>query len=230
LAKEKGVPFISMITNGNLLTESIINDCLSAGLDEIILSVHGVKKETYEFFMPNSNYDIFCRNLQIISDYRNKYNFKLRINYTINEDNVAELSDFFNVFGNLNIDVIQMRPISKFGETEYKNFSHDKIFENYDSSIQIVKDEAIKRNIICIAPTKNQMQITEGHNDNGVIYDATYCYICPKSAWKPDYDLDKETFKEYCKRRHWSWVLFQYIFISLNDMNRQKKQLNYNID
>lgn len=231
MAKERGVPFVSMITNGNLLTEETLHGCLSAGLDEIIISLHGVKKETYESLMTNGNYEKFHEALKIMSDAKDKFNFKLRINYTINEDNVEELSEFFDKFNDLKLDVLQLRPIQKFGETAYQNFSHDKIIEHYDTSIKKVVDEAVNRNITCIAPTFGQMVVEDNHNDNAVIFKSTYCYISPKSAWRPDFDMDNDTYDSYCKKHHWARVLLtKHVFGSLDKLSRRKKHLNYEIN
>ncbi len=58
-AKEKNVPYISMTTNGNLLDEDTTEDFIVAGLNEITLSLHGVNKESYEYFMPGASYETF---------------------------------------------------------------------------------------------------------------------------------------------------------------------------
>ncbi|MDR1876834.1 MAG: radical SAM protein, partial [Flavobacteriaceae bacterium] len=50
LGKQYKIPYISLTTNGNLLTQEKINDFSNAGLDEFTISLHGVTKESYEFF------------------------------------------------------------------------------------------------------------------------------------------------------------------------------------
>lgn len=84
LGKEKAVPYISLTTNANLLSNDLLEQCLSAGLDEITISLHGVYKNTYEKFMKNANYEKFISALESMSEAKKKYNFKLRINYTFN--------------------------------------------------------------------------------------------------------------------------------------------------
>ena len=59
IAKKHNVPYISMVTNGNLLTQKDIHEFASAGLNEFILSMHGVTKETYEDLMDKGVYEKF---------------------------------------------------------------------------------------------------------------------------------------------------------------------------
>ncbi|MGB5418359.1 radical SAM protein, partial [Algibacter sp.] len=46
LGKKYHVPYISLTTNANLLTEEKIEALLKAGLNEFTISLHGVKKES----------------------------------------------------------------------------------------------------------------------------------------------------------------------------------------
>lgn len=223
-AKEKGVPYISITSNTLLLNEQSIKDYLEAGLDEITISVHGVKKETYEYFMTNADFDRFNETLTLLSDAKNSYNFKIRINYTINEDNLDELVDFFKVFGSIKIDILQLRPINNIGDSEYSNFSHSKITEKYDSILLKVKEEAISRGITCLIPNKKQAAIVgKGTND----HDA-YCYISSQYFWKKDFNIEEDTFESYSKRNKLGRLLFKKIFQTRKSIHKNK--LNYEID
>ncbi|NDW08970.1 radical SAM protein [Dysgonomonas sp. 520] len=229
LGKEKKVPWVSITTNANLLSDKMLTDCLEAGLDEITISLHGVKKETYEFMMDKASHDVFLDVLYRMSEAKKKYNFSIRINYTINEDNVDELANFFDVYGNIDFDVIQLRPIANFGNTTYHNFSYARLIEKYDETIQKVKDEAIKRNIRCLVSSKEQMLAPDNKNSNSVIYEGVYYYFDPKLPWRGDFDLGNETFESYCRRKGIGWRLFKSIFQSKRKMNKKKRQLNYEI-
>lgn len=230
LAKRKHIPFISLTTNANLLSEELIKDCLEAGLNEIVISMHGVTKETYEFFMTNAKYEKFVETLNLLSVAKEKHDFKIRINYTMNEENVDELILLFEKFGRFKFDVIQLRPISSMGNTEYHNFTHSKIIERYESVLLKVKDEANKRGIICILPSKNQLITQEADNSNQLIFRSTYCYISPNYHWRSDFNLEKETFDSYSKRKNSSVELFKNIFYSKKKLNKDKKHLNYEIN
>jgi len=228
LAKKHNVPYISLTTNGILLTEENIQEHISEGLNEITLSMHGVKKETYEYFMTNSSYEIFCQSLKYLSDAKKKFpDFKIRINYTMNEDNFLELSEFFDVFNTLDIDILQLRPIQKMGETEYKNFCHNKLEKMYDSNIEIIKKECLKRNITCIAPEKINIS-NPSDNANSIIVESTYCYISHRSCWENDFDYNTDTYESYSKRKNLSYQLFKNIFCQ-KKKHQYNNKLNYNI-
>ncbi len=82
-AKKYKIPYISMVTNGNLLSEEDVVKFSSSGLNEFILSLHGVHKSSYEDFMDKGDYQKFHEVLQFITNEK-KRNPKLvlRINYT----------------------------------------------------------------------------------------------------------------------------------------------------
>src|SRR5574344_2925712 len=47
LGERFGVPYISITTNGKLLTRELLESLMEAGLNEVTISVHGLCKETY---------------------------------------------------------------------------------------------------------------------------------------------------------------------------------------
>lgn len=118
-----------MTTNGNLYKEKEWRELIVAGLDEVTLSLHGVARQTYEYFMTDASCEAFHSSLQILTILKKEYpDFKLRINYTANKDNLQELSSFFDVYGNYRFDILQIRPIQQLGNTAYNDFSWDDIY------------------------------------------------------------------------------------------------------
>ena len=193
LAKSKNVPYISLTTNANLFTENDWLEFVSAGLDEITLSLHGTTKESYEFFMTNGSFELFCKSLGTLTEIKKQYpNLKIRLNYTINEDNLQELSLFFDTFGKYNFDILQLRPIQSIGNSDYANFSWTEIYNKYDNVIQKLKEDCIKREITCIVPDKKDLIKQE--NLSSAIFETTFCYISPRSIWEHDFDLESDTF------------------------------------
>ncbi|MBQ9255205.1 MAG: radical SAM protein [Bacteroidales bacterium] len=227
-AKEKKVPYISMTTNANLLKKEDLENYIQQGLNEITVSLHGTNKETYEDLMTNGSFSKFQNALLFISDLKKKYpNFKLRINYTMNSDNVLQLKDFFKVFDGIDLDIIQLRPIVNLGETTYKDFSWQNILSNYEQSVGTLKEECIKRNITLICPEKKDL--TKETNNEGLIFEYTYIYISPKEVYRKDFSLKNDTFFSYNKRKHLKKELLKKIF-SKNLSSTLKSKLNYNIN
>jgi MoaA/NifB/PqqE/SkfB family radical SAM enzyme len=226
-----------MVTNGNLLTKETINSYASNGLNEFILSMHGVKKETYEDFMDKGNYAKFHEILQLINQEKkvNKQ-LQLRINYTFNKDNILELNDFFDFFGNYTIDTLQLRPIDKIGNTLYNNFDLTSVEFEYKNIVNKFASEAKDRKIKFIAPSSikrvvNNENPVESNNNNSYLMPFVNCYISPEFFWKPDFNWRKSTFKQWKKEHNWNSKIFKNIFIGKKNISKiNRNLLNYNVD
>lgn len=237
IAKSYKVPYISMVTNGNLLDQKSISDFAQAGMDEFILSMHGVNKETYEDLMDKGNYEKFHEILQNITNQKKQNpKLKLRINYTFNEDNFYQLKDFFEIYGNYAIDIIQLRPIDKIGETAYDNFSLKALEKDYVEVSSFLKNESAKRGITLLFPktisreeTKSLVVKTE--NNSSYLLPYTYCYVSPKYYWKDDFNWREESFSSWKKRNRWDSILFKNIFISKKELQKpNRNMLNYSVE
>lgn len=237
LAKQYGIPYVSMVTNGNLLSADDIAHFADAGLNEFIFSMHGVYKERYEDLMGKGDYDKFHNALRMISEQKKKSpKLKLRINYTFNEDNFAELADFFEIYDPYDIDVIQLRPIDKIGDTAYDNFSLKKIESSYKELTSTLKKDAADRGTTVLYPESIQREeaeslIVKTQNDSSYLVPFTYCYVSPKFYWKDDFDWRTETFASWQKRNNWNMTLFKNIFRSRASLNKpNRNMLNYSVE
>ena len=227
LAKQYKVPYVSMTTNGNILSANDLWEFVKFGLDEITLSLHGVTRESYEYFMSGASFDVFCKTMATLTEIKKTYpHFKVRVNYTVNQDNMSELTSFFDVFGQYSIDILQIRPIQKIGASEYQSFSWDELYRLYDEVIKKVRDDSNRHGVICIAPEKKDLQLAVG--DESVV-EATYCYISPRYTWYEDFDLNKDTYKSYSKRTKRTKTLFNNIFRKNTPDTDTHKRLNYSI-
>lgn len=237
IAKKHKVPYISMVTNGNLLENQDIIDLSTAGLNEFIFSMHGVFKETYEDLMDKGIYEKFHAVLGYITEEKKKNpKLRLRINYTFNADNFYELKEFFKVYDKYSIDIIQLRPIDKIGETTYNNFSLKTIENDYKEVISLLKKESSKRGITFLSPrtiNRNEEESlkVKTENDSSYLIPYTYCYVSPKYFWKDDFDWKTETFAHWQKRNSWNNVLFKNIFLSKKDLEKpNRNMLNYSVE
>ena len=213
LAKEKKVPFISMVTNGNLLDKKQIFELVSAGLDEFIISMHGVHKETYEKFMGLAQFEKFHETLSEITAVKQQFpQVKLRINYTFNSDNFGELRSFFERCGKYNIE------------------------DQYPDLVANFQEEAVKRNITLLFPAsvkrnENQSLKVAGNNDSSYLMPYTYCYVGPDFFWKDDFDWRNEGFAQWQARNRWNWRLFKNIFVSKSTLaSLNRNMLNYDVE
>ncbi len=229
LALEYKVPYKSLTTNASLIIKEDLIQWVNSGLDEITVSIHGLFKNTYEEFMGNGNYDRFLESLTFINQVKKEQpGFKFRINYTFNEDNFNELKYFWKVFNDTDIDILQIRPITKLGNTTYNNFSLNKIIPLYNNVLHDLHENCKKRRIRLIAPDKEQLKCRK--SVHSVINNYVYCYISPKYFWQDDFNWKNETFDEYARRTKWGRKIFNQIFSSKTEINSLvKDNLNYRI-
>jgi len=228
LGKKHRVPYISLTTNANLLTEEKIEDLIKAGLDEFTISLHGVTKETYESFMKKASYEKFHAAFSAFAKLKQKYDFKVRINYTFNTDNFYELKSFFDHFSGDSFDILQIRPIQKIGNTEYDNFDLSTLRDDYPKMIQSIRKECIANNITLLASDK--IPNKDSVNASSFIFDYTFCYVAPNKFWKPDFNWREQSFNTFSKQIGWSKMLFNNIFKSKQELRNLSNRLNYEIE
>jgi len=231
IAKIYKVPHISLTTNANLIEKTKLKLWVESGLNEIIISLHGVHKDTYESFMQKGRYETFLKSLQIITEIKKEYkDFSLRINYTFNEDNFKELAEFMTVFGGFDIDTLQIRPINNLGNTAYQNFKMEAIIPIYDGFLNQIKKECEFKNITLIAPSSSK-KLLHKKNVESLIYRYTYCYISPTAFWHEDLNWKEETFNTYAERKKLSLELLRNVFASSKKIKAlQTENLNYDIN
>lgn len=231
LGKRHHVPYISLTTNGNLLTREQLTACVENGLDELTLSAHGFTRETYERLMTNGRFDLFRNLLAHVAEVKKQYpHFKLRINYTINNDNLEELSRIWEIVGD-ELDILQLRPIQKIGESEYRDFDLSPIRARYDAVLVPLIEECRRRHITCLAPDKRNLTLlAENGADDNSIEKLTYCYVSPQGCWQDDFDYRTETFETYASKHRWGRKLFGKIFGRKEHRKAVvTRKMNYNI-
>ena len=228
LGKQHKIPYISMTTNANLFSPEDWQALAEAGIDEFTLSVHGVNKESYEYFMTGASYEKFTEAMKILTGIKETFpKLKIRLNYTINKDNLEELRTFFDHFGAYKFDVLQLRPIQSLGDTDYTDFSWEEIYSRYDQIIEKLKEQCKERGITCIAPAKKDL-LREARG-NSPLVEMTYCYISPRYVWRPDFNLHSDTYESYAKRKQLSKAYFKNMFYPKKSIEEESKRLNYEL-
>jgi MoaA/NifB/PqqE/SkfB family radical SAM enzyme len=213
LGKAYKIPFVGLTTNGQLLTPESIRLMTEAGLDEITLSTHGVKRETYETMMRGASFDTFHRTLETISRLKSKHRRKkpaIRINYTVNPDNLFELRTFFDVFGHYGISTLQVRPMINCGQTEYIHKNMADHTKEYNDVIDLLTSECGRRDIWLLVNKSDPGY--ERPNKFAVVYEnAVFRCIGPGCVWKEGFDFASETYREYVSRTGYKRELLKYV-------------------
>ena len=239
LGRRYGVPYISLTTNGQLIGtgKCSLEALVRAGLNELTLSLHVTTREVYENLMPGANFETFGRLTAEIARVKRLFpDFKLRVNYTVNSLNINDLKDdrFWNLWHEGGeSDIVQLRPVQKIGESEWNDFDSQPQIENYDESIGAVAAECHRRGIMCIAPTRDQIEAVACDQDEtaALIEDLTYAYVSSETCYKEDFNPAKETFAAYLRRHHTvRRLLGTALRPAASDRSKHvSKKLNYNI-
>ena len=210
LGAEAKVPYISLTTNGQLIAAGRVDlmQLAAEGLNEITLSMHGTKAETYEELMPGAKFERLQKLVDILHDVKQSYpQFKIRINFTVNSLNVYDLegNKFWDIWDKANVqpDIIQLRPVQDFGESVWRDFDLQPLRDNYDTTIGNVIKQCKSRDITCIAPELSHLDHVADTEQvfAKIVEDITYCYVSRNAVYHDDFDAEADTFNSYHKRR-----------------------------
>lgn len=213
-----GVPHIALTTNGNLLDEERLQELVDAGLNELTLSLHGITRETYERLMTGGIFERFLDVLAAARAVKSRHAaFSVRINYTMNADNVEELAQLPQLLRDVPVATLQLRPVQRIGNTAYTNFSMEQLQADYDRTIMPVVRWAHERGIRCLYPTREQLCVLQPSEEAAsnkpkqpkaselceqALQMLTYCNLTPGHAWAEGFDMTKDTFESYSRRTH----------------------------
>lgn len=231
MGKRYGIPHISVTTNGQLLTYENLAACAYEGLDELILSAHGFTAPTYEYFMTNGSFSQFRQTLAHISKVKKEYpQLKLRINFTLNRKNIDEIDKIWDLVGE-ELNILQLRPIQKIGESEYSDFDLKPIAEKYEEKIAPIVAECQKRGIVCIYPLKSHLSDMGSEQKENLIEKYTYCYVSPQYCYRDDFDYRVENFEQYSKSHQTGRAIFRELLKKRERAERDETQkLRYTIN
>lgn len=235
--RKAGIPYISLTTNGQLIAMGRVNllELVEAGLDEITLSAHGTRPETYEYLMPGADFSNFEKLIELLAKIKATYpKFKIRLNFTVNSLNVHDLAGnrFWQVWQGVQPDIVQLRPVQRLGETAWTDFDLADLKTMYDETIGHVAAECRRRGIVCVAPEREQIERVTAEQDgfSTVMEDMTYCYISPRGCYRDGFDLETDTYEAYHRRMHSGRRLFRAIFShAVSRKAIGSKKLNYTV-
>lgn len=239
LGKNYHIPYISLTSNGVLLTEPVLQRLVVAGLDELTISLHGIHRDTYESLMgPTAKYDAFLSLLATLKNIKHNYpKFSIRVNYTMNADNVDELCDFDTLFADIPIDVLQLRPIRKIGHSQYSNFNLSHVSECLETIVRPLAERCRQRGTIVLFPEQINIEHFEGKVQSSareqLIPLFTYFNITPQSYATNDIHFEDEDYNAYCRRRHIGKRMLESIVVSERNCAKMgsslSNSLNYDI-
>ena len=214
------VPYIAMTSNGVKLRYQDLKALCGAGLNELTISLHGVRKATYEEMMgPTADFEAFLALLQTLRRVKAEFpSFSIRVNYTMNAANVDELEDFDTLFADVPIDRLQLRPVREIGASEWRNFDLTHVAECLETVVRPLAERCRKKGITVLFPEKEHLERFEGIGQEDVraklVALFTYINVTPMSYPTHDVHFETEDYDGYARREHIGRTMFRCIFAS----------------
>jgi len=120
-AKAKGILEVTSLTNGTLMNEDICREIVAAKMDQIVVSIDGITKETYEKIRIGADYDVVLNNVKNLLRIRGKSRKPfIRLQYTESDINKHETSAFYQ-YWEKKVDEITISYCQDFGSIEKNN-------------------------------------------------------------------------------------------------------------
>ena len=97
---------VTLITNGSLLTNQIMELLVSAGT-QLVISLDGSNKETYTAHRPVGNFDTIIKNIRRINEIRNRTpstGFSIVVNMVLTQLNRSDIPDMIELLSSLGVD------------------------------------------------------------------------------------------------------------------------------
>ena len=234
LARKAGIPYISITTNGQLLTEDSLRQLAEAGLNEVTLSVHGLDRESYETLMTGASFDKFLALIRTLKRVKANYpGLKIRINYVMNSINTLALAELWTVLDGLQIDVLQLRPVQRLGESAWSDFDLTVIKEHYADIIAPIIERCRREGITCICPDADNLEEVAGDDDPYItlIEQLTYYYLRPGGTNKAGFEWLSDTFSGYHRRSRTLTSMLRALIkpAGSHDSRHSTKKLNYKV-
>ena len=110
LKKKKKEIYLSVNTNGLLLTDNVIKAMIEPGFDNVLISIHSVSKETYQYLI-GGNYERIVGNIKKLISERNKVHRKnpqIGLTLALNRINAKDALNYPKLGKELKVDYINI--------------------------------------------------------------------------------------------------------------------------
>lgn len=160
-ASSKNFPDVSIITNGSLLTDKIIDSILNNGITRINVSFDSITPEMYKKVRGVDDYAKVIRNIDRLLEKRKSKGLQLpllSLSFVLSEDNAGEIDGFIEMWHEKADGGIKIYPYknvysivdddfyskSGSGKNKSSDFEKDSLPITLSHSLPILKDYSIK--------------------------------------------------------------------------------------
>lgn len=127
-AKRKGILEVTSLTNGYFLDERTNKEIIDAKLDQLVISIDGFTKATYERIRVGSDFDRVISNLKNLLALRGKAKKPfIRLQFTASDINKHETTDFYEYWHN-KVDEVSISYCKEFGSPDKENAQNAPIY------------------------------------------------------------------------------------------------------
>jgi len=128
-AKARGILEVTSLTNGTLMDERMCREIIDAKLDQLVISIDGFTKETYEKIRIGADYDAVLSNLKNLIAIKGKSRKPfIRLQYTESQINRHETARFYDYWKD-EVDEIAISYCKEFGSPQKEDSSKMPIYE-----------------------------------------------------------------------------------------------------
>ena len=128
-AKSKRILEVTSLTNGTLMDESVSKAIVDARMDQIVISIDGFTKETYEKIRIGADYDVVIDNLKTLLKLRGSQRKPfIRLQYTESDVNRHETEMFYRYWHG-KVDEITVSYCQDFGSPEKNDAARVPTYE-----------------------------------------------------------------------------------------------------
>lgn len=99
---------ITLLTNGTLLTEKMVQNLVDAGLNELWISMDGFDEENYESIQIGSRFHLILDNIKLFNSVRKIRNVNLGITFVITPENMGHLEKINDFADMISADIINI--------------------------------------------------------------------------------------------------------------------------
>lgn len=135
IAKDKGIEYVYITTNGQALNKEKIQKILDSGLDSIKFSIDAASKSVYEKIRTGGKWERLIENIRLLREARDKSRSDLMIfgSFVITKDNYKDLLKCGSVFKNLIDESIFSSPDDQGGQqiNEFNSMFSKAVKENF---------------------------------------------------------------------------------------------------
>jgi MoaA/NifB/PqqE/SkfB family radical SAM enzyme len=152
---EYKIPFTSFCTNGQLLTEKVVEACIDTRISEIIFSIDGATAATYEVIRRGGKWDRLVQALELVAAMKREAGKRkpaVRMNFTCMRTNIDELPAMVDFAADQSAESLHVRHLLAYTDSD-DSFRQEVAYRDlFNSKANEARSRAERRGIDLFLP------------------------------------------------------------------------------